>query len=515
VYGFLEQMEAKSLLGSQYLNVLPLKKHQISEVLENIDKNGTSLNTFEKNTLKVYQNEFCDKNYPKDVLFYSSTDSTQVISGRIISEDDKYIYHNHDSSYTVNIKPLGSIDFLTSSNSDTSGNVLYGNLGFRLYGTLSNLVGYYLQATNGAVLAGSSEYAKYDPWVQKNIKFMYLNSDIDFTESHVAIEKDWFSASIGRISRKIGAALMENMLISDNSAPVDAITLGASFIGFDYIYMHGSLLGMADDSLIETGVEYEVPDKYIALHRFAIKNESFELSFWEEAIYSGRNMDLAYLNPLSFFKSVEHSLHDRDNTLMGIEFTTRFLKQFVFKGNFVLDDIIFSKIGTDYWSNKTAINLSIGASLPWSVFAGFEYARVEPYTFTHFNYQNSLTNDKYNLGSSIQPNSQSFTTKFSWFWGGRYPLTIAISYIEHGRNEYDAEGNLVRNVGGNIIEGFRYGDSETVTFLDGDFEQVYSVNMNFGYELVRNFNIFFRYWFDSVDEYNQHTVKLSFRFEDF
>jgi hypothetical protein len=42
-------------------------------------------------------------------------------------------------------------------------------------------------------------------------------------------------------------------------------------------------------------------------------------------IYS-RTLDLAYLSPLSFLKSLEHSLHDRDNAGMGFTAVVRPIK---------------------------------------------------------------------------------------------------------------------------------------------------------------------------------------------
>ena len=113
---------------------------------------------------------------------------------------------------------------------------------------------------------------------------------------------------------------------------------------------------------------------------------------------------------------------------MGGDLTVRPIEGLQFKGSFLLDDIIFSDIGKGYWSNKTAWNVSLMYASKFNLDFGIEYARVEPYTFTHFDTLNNYTNDRMLIGTYLNPNSDETSFFMNWWWGNRYPITFRLSY---------------------------------------------------------------------------------------
>ena len=258
-----------------------------------------------------------------------------------------------------------------------------------------------------------------------------------------------------------------------------------------------------------------IPSKFFAQHRFSIRPDWGEISFWEGLIYSKRGMDLAYLNPLSFFKSLEHALHDRDNALMGLDATVRPLSGIQFKGSFLPDDIRFGEIGTGYWANKWAWNTSLEFVLPYGIDLGLEYSRVEPYTFSHFDTTNAMTNDEMLFGGYLLPNSDETSLLFRWWWGNRYPLEIKFAYQRHGENVYDENGIMVKNVGGDPLQTRLNSDSYTVEFLDGNRVNTMIFQITAGYEIVRGFNIQSSYSLRNSNSNNSHYFRIIFRFEDF
>ena len=494
VYDFLLRAETRGFLPHHSLSSLPLQRKQIIEALILIDENAGKLASSEKRILDHYKTEFGILNRDNAVIFHSGSDSSQVISGRIFSDAEKYIYHYSDSLNSVSIKPLGSVDAIYKTSETDDSNVLMGNLGGRLYGTIDNKVGYFLQATNGVIISGDKQLALELPGLRQNVKFSELNSDFDFTESHVIYQQDWFYGGIGRETRLHGAGLNQRLYLSGNAPPMDALFLGVRFKTFEYQFMHAGLIGLPK-TFQDVGYAAELTEKYSVFHRFAIKPSWGEIAFWENIVYSDRTPDIAYLNPLSFFKSLEHSLRDRDNSLMGGDFTIRPVDGLQLKGTFILDDIIISNIGTGYWSNKTAWNIAAIAALPGAIDLGMEYTRVEPYTFSHFNPQNSVTNDSLLYGSYIPPNSDQIGIKLNWWWGGRYPLTIESSFMRHGRNIYEGD-SLVFNAGGDPLQSRRgedpatgfEGDPMYVDFLGGDIQKVFKFKLSGAFEIFRGLN---------------------------
>ncbi len=515
VYTFLEHAQVSGWIEHFSIAQLPLSRGDVAAALRSVAKHSQELSEADKSALAAYSREFGIAPDERAVVFYSSSDSAQVLSSRFISDDEKFIYHYQDKEgTTLSIKPLGSVDAIFQKDDNSSRNVTMGNLGLRLHGTLSGMFGYYLQATNGVVLSGSRDLALEDPYLHQNLKFSAYNSDFDFTESHVAFEYKWFRAEIGRETRQIGSGLNQKFLISNGSPAFDAISLGAKWTSFEYKFTHGSLLSYSDSAALY-GSSSSIPNKYLAMHRFALRPSWGEVAFSEMVIYSKRDIDLGYLNPLSFFKSLEHALHDRDNSLMSIDFTIRPLKGIELRGTYLLDDIVFSEIGKNYWSNKDALSLSLFASVVPSLDLGAEYSRVEPYTFSHFSGHNAVTNDQLLLCGALLPNSDQTSLVARYWAGGRYPIVFSLSYIRHGENVTDAQGNVVRNVGGDPLLCKRPEDSMKSYFLDGIRKNSFVAGLQAGYEICRGFNLQATYRFISVDEQSKHYARLVFRFDEF
>lgn len=515
VYRFLQKLENQNLFGANNLNDLPLSKGKIAELLNLASKNS-NISENDRKTIELYLREFDNSKVVATTLMSSNTDSLNILSSEFYGDNEKFLYLYHDSSYFTAVRPLGSVDIIMLNNDNSTGNKsLIGNLGLRFSGSIDNTFGYSLQATNGILFAGDREVAAYDNRYSKNIKFIYYKDDIDFTESHINYENNWFNASVGREYRKLGAGFFNNFIISDNSPSFDALTLGAEFSNFKYKYMHASLLGFVNQvGGWETGFHITIPSKYIATHRFSVLGDWGEVSFFEHVVYSDRQIDLAYLNPISFFKSLEHSLRDRDNAGIGFDFT---LKTNIaqIKGTYFMDDVRFEKIGTGYWGNKAAWNLGIGTNLFNFIDMKIEYARVEPYTFSHFNRQNSMLNDGYLISSYLNPNSDRLSIGFDFWYASRYPISFEYSYTKHGKNIIDNEGNIVKNVGGDPYWTKRDIDSDVVEFLDGDQEYVSNLKLTYTYEFIRGFNLNLIYNLISVNDNINHYTRLILRFDNF
>jgi len=516
VYEFLIRAEARGFLPHFSTSQLPIERKEIQNALNEIKKNLAQLNSTEKHVFEEHLKEFGLMTIDKVVLFYSSSDSEQVLSNKFFYNNDKYFYHYTDSNNTVNLKPLGSFESLFSSEPEKKRNVSLGNLGFRLYGSLGKHFGYLLQATNGVIISGNRELALQEfEKLRQNVKFADLNSDFDFSESHIRFDYDWFYATLGRETQLIGSGIGQRLFVSDNAAPADGLTLGAKFSNFEYRYTHSGILAV-DQAKNKVGFNAEFPDKYLVTHRFSIRPSWGEFSFWEGIIYSKRDIDLAYLNPLSFFKSLEHALHDRDNSLMGADLTFRIFLGLQLKGSYLLDDIEFDKIGTKHWKNKSAWNIGLIYCLPFNLDIGLEYARVEPYTFSHFVSVNSYTNDEMLIGTGLLPNSDelSLVIKYWWF-GSHHPIIARISRDRYGSNVYDSDGNLLKNVGGDPLQTKRPEDSDKVSFLGGDLMNSLRFDLLISYEILKDFHIEANYGFRNIVDKNSQIFLMKFAFIDF
>ncbi len=515
VYDFLARASVRGMLGDFSLASLPLQRKEIAKALAMLAKVGEEqLGHADMVLLKKYCREFLEYQTPSAAVVLSPSDSTQILFDYLLSDNvEKYLYHYEDSTDAVSVVPLGSLEY-RKLQSDSAGSAVLGQVGFRLYGTISGHVGYLLQLTNGSVLGGERRVALHDPTLRRNVKFGELNSDFDFTESHVRVDYDRFYAIIGRETRLAGAGYFNHMLLSNGAPTFDAVTVGARFERFDYRFMHGGLLAQPLSGAT-SGATVVIPSKYFAMHRFAFHDTWGELAITESVVYSERGADLAYLNPLSFFKSIEHAQRDRDNPALAFDATVRPVNGVEIRGSFYLDDLRFEKIGTDYWGNKSAWNIGAMYASDNNVDFAAEYAVVYPYTFSHFNSQNAVTNDGLQMSGSIPPNSDRLSAMLRWWWGQRYPIVLTVSSLRHGRNMYDSEGALLHNVGGDIHQTRRWEDSENAPFLDGDLEHRFAVELQGGVELVRGFSMRVYYGLMNTNGVQEHEGRVGLFYEHF
>lgn len=126
-----------------------------------------------------------------------------------------------------------------------------------------------------------------------------------------------------------------------------------------------------------------------------------------------------------------------------------------------------------------------------------------------------MTNDGLQFAGGIPPNSARISAMVRWWWGQRYPITLTVSSLRHGRNIYDAEGNLVKNVGGDILQTRRYEDSEEAPFLDGDLQKLLTISLQGGIELVRGLRLQALYKFTGDDGVKAHEGRIGVFYEDF
>ncbi|NOY06497.1 MAG: hypothetical protein GXO82_07690, partial [Chlorobi bacterium] len=271
-----------------------------------------------------------------------------------------------------------------------------------------------------------------------------------------------------------------------NAPTFDAIRFEARFKTFSYVLIHSSLLSKR--IILENGEPLYNP-KFLALHRAQVALfDAVDFGVYEAVIYSRRFLDLAYLNPINFFKSAEHSNGDRDNPLLGFDVQTRAIPDLQLYGTWLIDDVDFSRWGTGWFGNKFAWQAGMQTTaLSHDMELTLEYTRIEPYVYSHVFPDNSYTHREINLGPTIQPNSYAVSLGLQYWLGYQWRGSFLLRHTEHGANVYDDEGNLVRNTGGDVLLGHKVGrDSETARLLDGKLETENLASLSIRYEPWRN-----------------------------
>lgn len=275
-----------------------------------------------------------------------------------------------------------------------------------------------------------------------NIANAYLGVKIS---KHIGLQLGHGSHFIGNGYR--------SMFLSDNSAPQFYLKLDTRLWKFHYQNLFMELTSLT--STDTTPGDSRLGRKYAAIHYLSYKvNPRLTFGFFESTIFNRTNdFEFQYLNPVILYRTVEGMIGSPDNAMLGMNVSWTALKGVQLYGQFLLDELRFSEFfgGNGWWGNK------------YSVQAGFKYLNVlgiqrldlqgefnsvRPYTYSHFNIENSYTH--YN-----QPLAHPFGANFREMVG-------IVRYRPSSRLFFTAR--LIHALKGDNLPGENWGSNPLLTY---------------------------------------------------
>ena len=494
VYDFLERMQSYQIIENYDPFELPLSRKDVVNYIKIVKNEKDRLSSIDSDILNDLIVEF-----KFDIDF--KTDTYQSLFpkfkvGEHFNQNEKFTYFYQDSSnFNAFINIIGSGELLYSMDSEnsTNRNASLFTFGAEVRGSFMNNFGYYFRATNGAQF-GDKELAALKSNLRYNYKYNENKDDataFDETEGFLSAEFKYVRFKIGRDRMLIGYGTM-NSILGNYAPPMDYISFKLNYSIFAFSFFHGKLLGQLTDKYdpIQGNIR-TISDKFLAYHRLSLNfSRHFKLGLGEMIVYSNRSMDLSYLNPFNFYKSAEHANQDRDNSLLFLDFQNNSIKGISLYGLILVDDIDFSKVGTDWFGNKMLYDFAITVSpfaRSFPLTLGLQYIRIDPYVYTHRIHDNNYTSYQIGLGSNLQPNSESFIASLKYKPHYRVELNFNFQYTRHGANELDSQDSVIVNHGGDILVGHRIGDSDNALFLDGILKEYYNYQFVIKYEPIKNY----------------------------
>lgn len=211
------------------------------------------------------------------------------------------------------------------------------------------------------------------------------------------------------------------------------------------------------------------PKKYGAFHYLSLDVTKFwNIGVMEGIMFNdrkneGRGFDFSYLNPVIFYRSVEHNLGSPDNALAGMNTSFIFMKHFRLYGQVVLDEFVISELRKNrgWWGNKYALQAGFKyidmfglPNIDWQT----EFNLVRPYTYSSDTPANSFSQFNQALA---HPRGANFRELINILRINTYgPVDIKLKYIltEQGKDTSNS------NYGSNILLSYKtrqadYGNS--------------------------------------------------------
>lgn len=237
--------------------------------------------------------------------------------------------------------------------------------------------------------------------------------------------------------------------------------------------------------------------KFMTFHHLNIKvTKGLSIGMFESVVFARNDSndtpgyDINYLNPIIFYRSVEHGLNSSDNSLLGVDWKWNFLKHFSFYGQFVLDEFRKDSMvqRTGWWGNKWGFQGGlkwINAFVP-NLDLQFETNIVRPYTYTHFTRSQNYIHHNQSLAHPLGANFREYLGIVRYQVSPKLRITALVMYAKHGRDSISRHENI--HYGGNILENYNNRPKETnIKIGQGYLQTIKHAEFRASWQIYHNF----------------------------
>ncbi|MFK8165295.1 MAG: hypothetical protein AB8H12_22805 [Lewinella sp.] len=272
-----------------------------------------------------------------------------------------------------------------------------------------------------------------------------------------------------------------SLLLSDFSNNYPYLELNWRIWKFHYRNLFAELTS-GPQMTVPTG--QPLTKKYLASHHLSINlGDRFTFGLFEAVVMNRENgFDLAYLNPIILYRTIEQSVGSPDNAIVGL--TGRYRTPFRVEvyGQFILDEFKFDELFVErrgWWANKFGYQLGARYADAFGVDQldlVAERNLVRPYTYTHRGLSN-YTHFAMPLAHPLGANFKETLVGFDYRPLPRLHLRTRLYLIEQGEGTEDrvVGENLNRshvdremNFGNEIGQGVNY--TNTLLSLTASYE---------------------------------------------
>lgn len=184
------------------------------------------------------------------------------------------------------------------------------------------------------------------------------------------------------------------------------------------------------------------PKKYMATHQLSFNvNKNLNFGIFETVIMNRTGyFELQYLNPIIFYRSVEHALGSPDNVLLGANFKWNTAKHLSIYGQLLLDEFVLKALFIDkngWWANKFGNQIGVKYFDVLNIDhldMQLEYNKIRPFTYSYYTSTNSYTHAYQNLAHPLGANFHEIMAKLRYQPTWRLTLDGRLMYASVGES---------------------------------------------------------------------------------
>lgn len=442
IYDYLDELANENIIELNSV-AKPYARTFITEKLLEAQLQSKRLNNRQREELHFFLNDFAlEQNKIPDTKLNLS--KSELSTAALIQP----AFHYRDTLFRARITPLLGMHITQNSN---------GTIFKRWYGAeFQTMIGKHLSvygslrdiSFQGDTLSSARYLNDYPGYEYKE-----STSGGDFSDSRCGIKYAWNSGSVGLVKDNVvwGDNYHGSNILSGRAPSFPMLTLHLKPTNwFEMQYFHGWLVSNVFDSTnyyIDNFNRrmYRPANKFIAANMFTFTPiRNFNLSVGNSIIYAESNVHAAYLLPIAFYKSIDHTMTkglnaENQNSQVFLNISSRNIKHLHLFSSVFGDEVEFSRFSPNS-AAKNPLSFKIGANLSnfpvqnLSIIG--EFTRTNIITYKHSIPVLTFASNGYNLGSYLGDNSQEIylALRYKPFRG----MDLSLSYMDakHG-NEYE------------------------------------------------------------------------------
>ena len=403
VYDFIDELANGKIIEINSA-IKPFSRLFISKKLQEADK----------------QRELLNARQQKELDFYLMDFGKEFQAGKDWKRRIDLLYYK-DSLFSFTVNPILGGEIFTNS----SGQATYWRNGLEATGYVGKC-GFYasLRDNHEKPLLGKPEYLTQREGGS-------VKNDTDWSEMQGGVTYAWKWGNAGLVKDALQWGNNYNManIFGGHNPTFVQIRLNITPVKwFDFNYFHGWLDSRIVDSTesfwvtTSSGAEYRkvYHKKFQAANIFTFTPlKKFKLSFGNSIIYDYDNVNPAYLIPVFFYKSVDHSQTmgiNNMNSQMFFDISSRQIKNLHLYATMFIDEFSASRITKDdewnFISYKAGFRLSNFPVSNLSFTSEFTY--TYPLTFQHYVPTITFETALYNMGHYMKDNSREWYLAFDY-----------------------------------------------------------------------------------------------------
>ncbi|UCE04356.1 MAG: hypothetical protein JSW07_12040 [bacterium] len=418
-YQLVERLETKGLFKAFGTRSLPMSRMEIATILSMVEerakKRGITLTDTEHDQLEQLKGEFHEELEKLNIEAEGRYHERHLFSW---SEKENIIHADFDFGFNLDVR-RGDQYPATERTSHTT-------LGGILRGSLKESLGFHIFVRNTIHRGVEITARNFDPSRGTPISYAGKNVYTDEASAYLVWELPWFQLEVGRDKAKWGPGYRGSLMLSSQNPLFDMIKLKTQFNRFDFTSIHGHL-------------NSSYGRKYLAAHRLEIKITPWLYIAGSEAVvYGNRGIEFQYLNPIMPYHVAEHHLGDRDNNAIGFDMIIFPIKNFKSYFELFIDDYNLSKSTFNHYGNKFAFLLGGYWVEPFglkNIDCRVEYARVEPFVYTHHDTINTYQNYNQSMGHWLGPNADDWFFEVNYSPNRDLNLSFTLEQVRKGEGD--------------------------------------------------------------------------------